>query len=91
MDQEHDESLDNTGHTEAFKILQEQGVCLGYASTSIAVCFEPSSAAEHEEDIEIVCSVKRNGPVHSVPERFKVHLQVSSLLQLTITCNKRDA
>ena len=76
----HDEGPTNDEsellQTGAFKILQEQGVCLGYSSTIITICFEPTDATEYEEDLEIVCSVKQNGPVRTEPEIFHVHLQV---------------
>lgn len=62
-----------------FKILQEQGICAGYSSTSITISFEPTSVIESEEDVEIVCSVKQKGPVRPAPEVFRVHLQVQSI------------
>lgn len=65
-----------TGQASPFKILQEQGVCSGYASTIITVCFEPTMVTESEEDIEVVCAVKQKGPVRSAPAVFRIHLQV---------------
>lgn len=75
------ESTEKTGvigEASPFKILPEQGVCSGYASTVITVWFEPTSVNESEEDLEIICTVKQKGPVRSAPDIFKVHLQAWS-------------
>jgi hypothetical protein len=59
-----------------FKISPEQGLFAGYSTTTITVDFEPTSVAEFEEDIEIVCAVKQKETARAAPDIFRVHLQV---------------
>jgi hypothetical protein len=59
-----------------FKILDEEGICRGYKSTIINICYAPSAVAENEEDVDVVCSIKQRAAHAGQRDIFHIHLQV---------------